>query len=85
MLSVTILTVTANISRRYMEKETEALKKSKDLKKFLNFLEAFKAEEGKHIQAALNPEDQKDFNLRSANLCAEAYATADLMIKTITE
>lgn len=68
-----------------LEKEIEAIKKSNDLQKFLDFLEAFKVEEEKHIRNALNPEDPKDFNLRSANLCAEAYATADLMINSIKE
>ena len=66
-----------------MEKEIEAIKKSNDLQKFLDFLEAFKVEEEKHIRNALNPEDPKDFNLRSAALCAEAYAAADLMLLTI--
>lgn len=68
-----------------LEKEIEAIKKSNDLQKFLDFLEAFKVEEEKHIRNALNPEDPKDFDLRSANLCAEAYATADLMINSIKE
>lgn len=68
-----------------MEKETEIVKKSKDLQKFLDFLIAFKTEEEDHIRKALNPEDPKDFNLRAAGLCAEAFATADLMIRNITE
>jgi hypothetical protein len=68
-----------------MEKEIEIIKKSKDLKKFLNFLEAFKVEEEGHIRKALNPEDEKDFNLRSAGLCNEAYATAQLMVTMLTE
>ena len=68
-----------------MQKEIEIVKKSKDLEKFLDFLKAFKTEEEEHIRKALNPEDPKDFNLRSASLCAEAFATADLMIRNITE
>lgn len=68
-----------------MEKEIEIVKKSKDLKKFLDFLQAFKAEEEAHIRTALNPEDEKDFNLRAAGLCGEAYATAELMVRMFTE
>ena len=68
-----------------MEKEIDVIKESKDLQKFLDFLTAFKLEEEEHIRKALNPEDPKDFNLRGASLCAEAFATADLMIRKITE
>jgi hypothetical protein len=69
------------------EKELERLanlvKSSADFELFESFIEAFKSAEEEHIRKALNPEDPKDFNLRSAALCAEAYAAADLMLSTI--
>ena len=69
------------------EKELERLaslvKVSVDHDLFTAFLDAFKEAEEEHIRKALNPEDPKDFNLRSASLCAEAYAAADLMLTTI--
>lgn len=66
-----------------LEEATEKVKASADVKVFIDFLEAFKSEEEQHIRSALNPEDPKDFNLRNANLCAEAHATASLMIESI--
>lgn len=68
-----------------LEEATKAVRKAKNLKVFLEFLDAFKQEEESHIRKALNPEDPKDFNLRSANLCAEAYAAAELMHTLLTE
>jgi hypothetical protein len=68
-----------------LEEATKAVRKTKNLKVFLEFLEAFKQEEEEHIRKALNPEDPKDFNLRSASLCAEAYAAAQLMYTSLTE
>ena len=69
------------------EKELERLaklvKNSVDFNLFESYFEAFKSAEEEHIRAALNPEDSKEFNLRSAALCAEAYAAADLMLSTI--
>lgn len=66
-----------------LDQAAKTVKDSEDSELFLKFLEAFKAAESEHISKSLNPEDPKDFNLRSANLCAEAYAAADLMIKII--
>lgn len=63
----------------------EAVKKTKDINIFIEFLEAFKSAEEEHIRNNLNPEDQKDFNLRQASLCAEAYAAAHLMKTMITK
>jgi hypothetical protein len=62
-----------------LDKAAEAVKKTRNVDVFIKFLEAFKAAEEEHIRSALNPEDSKDFNLRQASLCAEAYAAADLM------
>lgn len=71
------------------EKELQRLasivKVSVDYDLFVSFLEAFKSAEEEHIRKALNPEDPKDFNLRNAALCAEAYAAADLMLTTLNE
>jgi len=69
------------------EKELDRLAKlvkfSTDFELFESFIEAFKSAEEVHIRKALKPEDPNDFNLRSAALCAEAYAAADLMLSTI--
>ncbi len=64
-----------------LTKATKAVAKSKDLQKFLDFLEAFKADESSHIQGCFN--DEK-WDIRTAALCAEAYATAQLLIQTIS-
>lgn len=66
-----------------LERLTNLVKVSVDADLFVAFLNAFKDAEEEHIRKALNPEDPKDFNLRSAALCAEAYATADLMVGMI--
>lgn len=66
-----------------LEEATEAVKKARNVKVFIDYLNAFKAAEEDHIRKSLNPEDPKDFNLRSAALCAEAYAAAELMVKSI--
>ena len=68
-----------------LEESIKAMKKVKNINVFIKFLEAFKAEEESHINKALNPEDPKDFNIRAAGLCTEAYAAADLMHRMITE
>jgi hypothetical protein len=68
-----------------LEQSIKAIKKVKSINVFIKFLEAFKAEEEQHIRTALNPEDPKDFNIRAAALCTEAYAAADLMQRMITE
>jgi hypothetical protein len=62
-------------------KAAKIVTKSKDLQKFLDFLEAFKADENNHIQSCFTEEKS---DLRSAALCAEAYAAADLMVQTLT-
>jgi hypothetical protein len=68
-----------------LDQSIQAVKKTKNINVFIKFLEAFKAEEEQHIRTALNPEDPKDFNIRAAALCTEAYAAADLMHRMITE
>jgi hypothetical protein len=68
-----------------LDKCAEAVKKARNVNVFIAFLEAFKSAEEEHIRSALNPEDSKDFNLRQANLCAEAYAAADLMHKMVSK
>lgn len=70
-------------SESKLEEATKAVKKAKNVKVFIDYLNAFKDAEEEHIQRALNPEDPKDFNLRSAALCAEAYAAAALMVTSI--
>ena len=70
-------------SKDKLDQATQAVRKARNSKVFLDFLEAFKQEEELHINNALNPEDPKDFNLRSASLCAEAYAAASLMSQMI--
>lgn len=62
-----------------------AVKKARNVNVFIEFLKAFKEAEEEHIRSALNPEDPKDFNLRQASLCAEAYAAADLMHKMVSK
>ena len=68
-----------------LDESIKAVKKTKNINVFIKFLEAFKTEEEQHIRTALNPEDPKDFNIRAAALCSEAYAAADLMHRMITE
>lgn len=58
----------------------QKVNESKSINLFLEFLEKFKEVEAEHIQNLLSKSD-----IRSANLCAEAYATADLIITTIKE
>lgn len=70
-------------SEEKLEEATKAVKKARNVKVFIDYLNAFKGAEEEHIQRALNPEDPKDFNLRSAALCAEAYAAAALMVTSI--
>lgn len=78
--------ITLNMSKeKELDKAAESVKKARNIDVFIKFLEAFKAAEEEHIRNALNPEDSKDFNLRQANLCAEAYAAADLMQKMVTK
>jgi hypothetical protein len=62
-------------------KAAKLVTKSKDLKKFLDFLEAFKADENSHIQSCFTEEKS---DIRAAALCAEAHATANLMVRMIT-
>lgn len=61
-----------------MELEEAAAKvhKTKNKQVFIDYLQAFMDEEETHIRKFLSTED---FNLRSASLCAEAYAAAQLM------
>lgn len=68
-----------------LEEATKAVRKARNVAVFTEFLNAFMAEEEHHIRNSLNPEDQKDFNLRSAALCAEAYAAAQLMLTSIED
>ena len=68
-----------------LEDCANAVKKVKNVSVFIKFLEAFKAEEQDHIKKALDPKDPKDFNLRAASLCAEAYGAADLMHRMLTQ
>ena len=66
-----------------LEEATKTVCKAKNLKVFVDFLEAFKEEEELHIRNFLSPEDPKDFNLRNAALCLEAHAAAHLMSEMI--
>lgn len=61
-----------------MELEEAAAKvhKARNKQVFIDYLQAFMDEEETHIRKFLNTEE---FNLRSASLCAEAYAAAQLM------
>ena len=68
-----------------LDESIQTVKKTKNINVFIQFLEAFKAEEESHIKKALNPEDPNDFNLRAAGLCGEAYAAADLMYQMLTQ
>ena len=63
-----------------LTKATNAVAKSKDLQKFIDFLEAFRADEFSHVENCFKGDK---LDIRTAALCAEAYATADLMIKNI--
>jgi hypothetical protein len=64
-----------------LTKATKMVAKSKDLQKFLDFLEAFKADENSHIQSCFTEEKS---DIRAAALCAKAHATANLMTNMIT-
>ena len=64
-----------------LTKATKIVAKSKDLQKFVDFLEAFKADEASHIQGCFK--DDK-WDIRTAALCAEAYSAAQLMIESIS-
>lgn len=64
-----------------LTKATKAVAKSKDLQKFLDFLEAFKADEASHIESCFK--DGK-WDIRTAALCSEAYSAAQLMIESIS-
>lgn len=64
-----------------LAKAAEIVSKSKDIQKFLDFLEAFKLDQSSHIQGCFK---EDSWNIRTAALCAEAYAAADLMIRTIS-
>jgi hypothetical protein len=68
-----------------LDRSAEVVRKARNVDMFIKFLEAFKAAEEEHIRGALNPKDPKDFNLRQASLCSEAYAAAELMHKMITK
>ena len=65
-----------------LEEATAKVKKAKNKQVFIDFLQAFMDEEEQHIGKHLSAED---FNLRSASLCAEAYAAAHLMKDMIQE
>jgi hypothetical protein len=64
-----------------LTKATKVVAKSKDLQKFMDFLEAFKADEASHIEDCFK--DGK-WDIRTAALCAEAYSAAQLMIESIS-
>jgi hypothetical protein len=64
-----------------LDKATKVVAKSKDLQKFMDFLEAFKADEASHIEDCFK--DGK-WDVRTAALCAEAYSAAQLMIESIS-
>ena len=59
-----------------LEEAASKVKKTENKQVFIDFLQAFMDEEEQHINKSLSTED---FNLRSASLCAEAYAAASLM------
>lgn len=63
-----------------LEEATEKIKKANNRQLFTDFLQAFMDEEEQHISKHLSTEE---FNLRSASLCAEAYAAAHLMKEMI--
>ena len=67
-------------TKETLTKATKAVAKSKDVQKFLDFLEAFKLDEFSHIKDCFKDDN---WDIRTAALCAEAYAAADLMMKTI--
>lgn len=78
--------ITLTMSKeKELDKSVEAVRKTRNVNVFINFLEAFKAAEEEHINNALNPKDPKDFNLRQAGLCSEAYAAAHLMQNLISK
>jgi hypothetical protein len=77
--------LTMNKLEKALDNAALAVKKTRNVDVFIKFLKAFKEAEEEHIRNALNPKDSKDFNLRQANLCAEAYAAADLMHQMITK
>ena len=79
------ITTSMSDKEEELKKAGELVKKSKDYKIFESFIEAFKSAEEQHIRDLLNPEDPKDFNLRGAAVCAEAYAGAELMLSFIKD
>lgn len=68
-------------TKEALAKATKAVAKSKDVQKFIDFLEAFKLDESSHIQDCFK---ENNWDIRTAALCAEAYAAAQLMITTIS-
>jgi hypothetical protein len=63
-----------------LEDATLAVKNSTDVNTFVSFLKAFLEAESEHIGRNLSKEH---FNLRTAALCAEAYATGQLLLDSI--
>jgi hypothetical protein len=63
-----------------LEEAAAKVRKTKNKQVFIDFLQAFMDEEEAHIRKFLSTED---FNIRSASLCAEAYAAGQLMKNTI--
>lgn len=79
------ITLSMKKIERQLDDATLAVRKARNVSVFIKFLEAFKAAEEEHIRNALNPKDPKDFNLRQASLCSEAYAAAHLMLESISK
>jgi hypothetical protein len=72
------------MSKETIEALTKAIKvvaKSKDLQKFVDFLEAVKADEASHIQGCFKDDE---WDIRTAARCAEAYSAAQFMIESIS-
>lgn len=65
-----------------LEEAAQKIKEAKNKELFIDFLQAFMDEEEQHINKHLSAED---FNLRTASLCAEAYAAARLMKDMLEE
>lgn len=59
-----------------LEEAAAEVNKADNKQVFIDYLDAFMQEEETHIKKFLSAET---FNLRSASLCAEAYAAAQLM------
>ena len=59
-----------------LEEAAAEVNKSENKQVFIDYLQSFMDEEENHIRKFLS---EKDFNLRSASLCSEAYAAAQLM------